>query len=117
MKQLLSGVSILFIFIGCASTGVVQMNQDSYFIGKTDSSFGGMNAMENKVEVFKEANEFCMKKGLEVQILKQTVTQSYPGHMGSTELNFRCVKPGGVAQPLMKEPDSVVNVNVNGLRY
>lgn len=98
------------VLSSCASTGVVPMSQDSYYIGKKDSTPGLGVSMENKAEVYQEANAFCTKKGQEVYILKETVTPAAPGRLGSTELHFKCVKPGGTAQPLRKEANTVIRV-------
>lgn len=89
------------------------MSQDSYFIGKKDGSPGLGVSLSNKAEVYQEANVFCMKKGLEVFTLRETVTPAAPGRLGSTELHFKCVQPGGTAQPLVKDADKVVNVKSN----
>ena len=89
------------------------MSQDSYFIGKKDGSPGIGVSLSNKAEVYQEATEFCNKKGLEVLTLRETVTPAAPGRLGSTELHFKCVQPGGTAQPLVKDADKVVNVNSN----
>ena len=98
---------------GCSSTGVIPMSQDSYFIGKKDGSLGVGISLSNKAEVYQEANAFCNKKNLEVLTLRVTVTPSAPGSLGSTELHFKCVQPGGIAQPLVRSADKVVNVNSN----
>jgi hypothetical protein len=108
----LSAITTLMI-TGCSSTGVIPMSQDSYFIGKKDGSPGIGVSLSNKAEVYQEATEFCNKKGLEVLTLRETVTPAAPGRLGSTELHFKCVQPGGTAQPLVKDADKVVNVNSN----
>lgn len=102
---------IFFILSGCASTGVIPMSQDSYFIGKKDSSPGIGVSLSNKAEVYKEATAFCNKKNLEVLTLRETVIPAIPARLGSTELHFKCIQSGGTAQPLVKDPDKIVNVN------
>ena len=93
------------VLAGCASTGVVPMSGDSYFIGKKDGSPGLGVSLTNKAEVYSEANAFCRSKGLEVQALKETVRSAKPAMLGSTELNFRCVPPGTPIEPLVKIDD------------
>ncbi|AQS40252.1 Short C-terminal domain [Shewanella psychrophila] len=106
--------SMAFLIIsGCSSTGVIPMSQDSYFIGKKDGSPGIGVSLSNKAEVYQEANAFCSQKSLEVLTLRETVAPAAPGRLGSTELHFRCVQPGGSAKPLVKDADKVVNVNSN----
>ena len=96
--------------LGCQSTGVIPMGQDSYYIGKKDGSPGLGVSLSNKAEVYKEAHAFCAEKGLEVKVLRETVTPSAPARLGSTELHFKCVPPGGTAQPLVKDADTVIEV-------
>jgi hypothetical protein len=109
---IISAVTSLLIY-GCASTGVITMSQDSYFIGKKDGSPGIGVSLSNKAEVYQEAATFCNKKSLEVFTLRETVTPAAPGRLGSTELHFKCVQPGGTARPLAKDADKVINVNSN----
>jgi hypothetical protein len=109
---ILSAITSLIIS-GCSSTSVIPMSQDSYFIGKKDGSPDIGVSLSNKAEVYQEANVFCNKKSLEVLTLRETVTPAVPGRLGSTELHFKCVQPGGTAQPLAKDADKVINVNSN----
>jgi hypothetical protein len=88
---------------GCKSTGVVPMDQDSYFIGKKDGSPGIGVSLSNKAAVYREANSFCHAKGLEVKTLHLTVTPAMPARLGFTELLFKCVPPGGEAQPIAND--------------
>ena len=101
----ITAIFTLFILVGCQSTGVVPMDQDSDFIGKKDGSPGIMVSLSNKAAVYREANDFCRKKGLEVKTLNVTVTPTMPARLGSTELHFKCVSPGGEVQSIAKETD------------
>ena len=89
-------------------TGIVPMDRDSYMIGKKDGSPGVGVSFSNKAAVYKEANEFCRAKGLEVQTLRVQVLPSRPGQLGSTDLEFKCVAPGVTAQPLVREADLII---------
>lgn len=86
------------------------MDQDSYFIGKKDGAPGLGVSLSNKAEVYKEAHTFCAEKGLEVKTLRETVTPARPAQLGSTELHFKCIQPGGSAQPLVKDADTVIEI-------
>ena len=79
-------------------------------VGKKDGTPGLGVSLSNKAEVYREANEFCRAKGLEVQTLEVTTTPARLGQLGSTELHFICVAPGGTAQPLRKTPDTVIEI-------
>jgi len=94
----------------CQSTGVIPMDRDSYMIGKKDGTPGLGVSLSNKAEVYREANNFCRAKGLEVQTLEVITTPAQPAQLGSTELHFKCVPPGGTAQPLQKMPDTVIEI-------
>ncbi len=109
IAPLIFTITVLML-AGCQSTGVIPMDQDSYMIGKKDGSPGLGVSLSNKAEVYREANIFCREKGLEVNTLHVTTTPAMPGQLGSTELQFRCVSPGGVAQPLVKEPDKIIEI-------
>lgn len=98
------------LLASCASTGIVPMSQDSYYIGKKDGSPGLGVSLSNKAQVYNEAHAFCIKKGLELFVLRETVTPAAPGRLGSTELHFKCVVPGGTAEPLTKDPDTVIQI-------
>lgn len=108
--QLILCVAAVFLLAGCSSTGVIPMDQDSYMIGKKDGSLGVGVSLSNKAEVYREANAFCREKGLEVKTLSVTTTPSMPGQLGYTELQFRCVPSGGAAQPLVKQPDTTIEI-------
>ncbi|MDW7646461.1 MAG: hypothetical protein SCI25_15660 [Desulfuromonadales bacterium] len=101
--------SVMFL-ASCASTGVIPMSQDSYYIGKKDGSPGLGVSLSNKAQVYKEAHAFCNEKGLELFVLRETVTPSAPARFGSTELHFKCVASGGTAGPLTKDPDTVIQI-------
>jgi hypothetical protein len=81
----------VFGISACQSTGVIPMDHGTYMIGKKDSSPGLGVSLSNKAEVYKEANAFCHKKGLEVETIKVTVSPAKLAKLGSTELEFKCV--------------------------
>ncbi len=103
---------LLITLVGCKSTGVIPMSQDSYLIGKKDGSPGVGISLSNKAEVYQEANAYCEQKGMEVMVLRENIIPAAPGRLGSTELNFKCVQSGGSAQALRKDSDIVVDVNI-----
>lgn len=108
--QFLALFVVTFLTTGCTSTGVVQMDRDSYLIGKKDGSPGLGVSLSNKAAVYAEANEFCRSKALEVQTLQVTTTPAALARLGSTELHFKCVMPGEMSQPLLRESDRVIEI-------
>lgn len=103
-------VSIGLLVVGCASTGVVPMDRDSYMIAKKDGTPGLGVSFSNKAEVYREAGDFCRTKGMEVETLNVVVTAAAPARLGSTELHFKCVPAGGTAQPLIRESDRIIEI-------
>jgi len=103
-------IGITFLMVGCTSTGVIPMDKDSYLIGKKDGTPGLGVSIANKAEVYKEANEFCATKGLEVETLNVTTIPARPAQLGSTELQFRCIPRGSNAKPLVREADKIIEI-------
>ena len=101
---------IVTFLSGCQSTGVIPMDQDSYMIAKKDGTPGLGVSFSNKAEVYQEANVFCSEKGLEVKTIEVTTIPAAPARLGSTELIFKCVQPGGSATPLVRESDNIIEV-------
>jgi len=103
-------IGITCLIVGCTSTGVIPMDKDSYLIGKKDGTPGLGVSIANKAEVYKEANDFCSAKGLEVETLNVTTTPARPAQLGSTELQFRCIPRGSSAKPLVREADKIIEI-------
>lgn len=101
---------VVIALSGCTSTGVIPMDRDSYFIGKKDGTPGIGVSLSNKAEVYGEANDFCSKKGLEVETMTVTTTPARPAQLGSTELHFKCVASGYTARPLVREADQIIEL-------
>ena len=110
MKSPTIAVIATILLSACQSTGVIPMDQDSYMIGKKDGSPGLGVSLSTKADVYREANDFCRAKGMEVMTLEVTTTPARPAQLGSTELHLKCVLPGGSAQPLQKAPDTVIEI-------
>jgi hypothetical protein len=108
MKYVLS-ICVFFI-VGCASTGVVKVGEDTFMIGKKDGTPGLGVSLSNKAEVYKEANDFCQRDNLEFQVIRELVTPARPAQLGSTEIQFKCVKKGSGTLPLQREADRVIEI-------
>ena len=66
MKELFK-ISVLFIilaiFTGCASSGVIPMDNGVYYISKSNARVGmGPPSPDTISAVYKEANDFCKTK-------------------------------------------------------
>ena len=93
MIRALYFASAIFVVTACQSTGVVPLGQGKYMIGKKDGSPGLGVSLDNKAEVYKEANAFCYEKGLDVETVNIAVLPAKLAQLGSTELEFKCVNP------------------------
>jgi hypothetical protein len=82
---LIALIAFVGLIAGCKSTGVIAISQDSYMIGKKDSSPGVGVSLQNKAAVYREANAFCAQKGREVAVLKEDVIAAAPGRLGSIQ--------------------------------
>ena len=81
-----------FLVLGCASTGVVPADKDTFFISK-QSAAGVFGTPEGvKADIYTEANEFCGKQGKAVETVQVDAKRAIPfARQGSASLNFRCV--------------------------
>lgn len=90
MKNIIP-LAVVMLVSACSSTGVVPLGQDTYFIGKKDGSTGLGVSYKVKAEVYKEANDFCGQKGLDVKTIEVITIPAKLAQLGSTELKFICV--------------------------
>lgn len=90
---IVAAMSALFLS-GCAvvaimpNTGIVTIGKDTYM----SSKFGGMEWSGSvvKAELYKDAGEFCAKKGLQVIPLDSTSKDASTYQYASAEIQFRC---------------------------
>ena len=80
---------LLVILVGCASTGVVPLDGDTYMIGLRSAQAGYGPPLGAKASVYKEAHEFC--KG-DIETIEFVMTDSYFARPGSVSLTFRCIQ-------------------------
>jgi hypothetical protein len=75
---------------GCATTtGIVKISEDTYMLAKQDpTTWSGAGI---KVELYKEANEFCAKSGKKfVQVSNTSVDAVSAQSSASAEIQFKC---------------------------
>lgn len=90
MKKLLVLLLCLGLY-GCASTGVVPMDKDTYMISKRSAQLGWGQPVGAKAAVYREANEFCARQNKKVETVSFEMRPSLPASPGSVCLQFRCV--------------------------
>lgn len=76
---------------GCASTGIVPMDKDTYLISKKSPQVGFGPPVGIKGEVYTEANAFCSKDGKAVETIKLDQTNAGFGRAAAVSLQFKCV--------------------------
>jgi hypothetical protein len=79
------------VLTGCANTGVVPMDQDSYLIAKKSPQVGFGPPIGIKGEAYTEANDFCAKTGKSVETLKLSETNAGFARSAAVSLEFKCV--------------------------
>ena len=84
-------IPILSILSACGNTGVIKMEKDKYMISVKSAKAGFVNAAEEKVEAYKEANAFCQKQGKEVKTINLELRDSGLAQSASATLEFKCV--------------------------
>ena len=114
MKKLLA-VLLCLGLVGCATvSGVVPMGKDTYMLSRqAGTGFAGMGNL--KADAFRDANEFCIKQGKQLQVVS---THEPPppyvlGNFPRVEVQFMCLNAGDseLSRPrLKKEPDTVIEV-------
>ena len=89
--KFISLISILCILSACGNTGVIKMEKDKYMVSVKSAKVGFVNAAEEKVEAYKEANAFCKKQGKEVETINLALRDSGLAQSASATLEFKCV--------------------------
>lgn len=83
---------VILAAAGCASTGIVPMDADTFMVSKRAAQVGFGPPVAAKADVYKQANEFCATKGKKVETIDFQGTDSGFGRPASASLQFRCVE-------------------------
>jgi hypothetical protein len=78
------------ILVACGgTTGIVKISEDTYMLAKQDATVWSGAGI--KVELYKEANEFCAKTGKKfVQVSNTSVDAVSKQSMAGAEIQFKC---------------------------
>ena len=90
MKMLLP-LLLCVVLAGCATTGVIPMDKDTYMIAKRSAQLGFGAPIGAKADVYREANDFCSKQNKKVETVECKEQNSGFGRPASVSLQFRCV--------------------------
>jgi hypothetical protein len=97
MKIVLASLLSAAVVVGCASSGVIPIGQDTFMISK-QSSTGFHSASSVKAELFAEANTYCIGQGKMLQPVSDNGVDGVPGRsFANAELMFRCLVAGDSA--------------------
>jgi hypothetical protein len=111
----LVAASLVLVLAACASSGPVPIGRDTYMISK-QSSTGFHSGASVKADIYREANEFCIRKGLEFQPVKDYSKDGVPGYaFANAEVVFRCLVDGDteISRPTPKPMPNVIIENRN----
>jgi hypothetical protein len=111
--KILIGSTALALLVGCASSsGPVPIGKDTYMIaigGKSMSSAGTL-----KADAFKEANQFCINQGKQMQVVStQQKELVIMGNNSSAEVQFMCLSAtdAELQRPKLKPaPTTVIEI-------
>jgi len=79
------------LLVGCASSGVVPLESNRFMISKNTVKFGGGISASATADVHKEASDFCIKNGKEMETIDLQLTPGRAGSTGNVSLQFRCI--------------------------
>ncbi len=83
---------VLAAMISGCSTGVVQMDKDTYMVSEKAGGCGFATAGGQEADAYKKANKFCATKGMAVETITADTKGGVPfARCASADLKFRCV--------------------------
>lgn len=78
--------------LGCATSSVIQVDQETYMVSSTGTSPLFRATVKSTERVYQEAREFCEAKGKTVETVSLDTVEQKIGQPGHAELRFRCVE-------------------------
>ena len=90
MKKLIALSAV--ILAGCASSGPVQISNNTYMITKQSAGGLAVPGVVVKGDIIKEANAFCSKTNQQTELVSSDSKNAIPFvRMSSAEITFKCV--------------------------
>lgn len=81
----------LSILLTACSTGIVQMDANTYMVSVKSAEVGFVTGDGAKADAYKEANEFCQKQSKSVKTLNVSTKGSGLARAASANLEFTCI--------------------------
>ena len=97
MKKILIATAVASILAGCASTGIIPADRDTYLVSQTWAPFGFQAPTHATATVYQQAHDFCAQRGLQVETVSLDQVPSALGRPTSATLQFRCTGEAGQA--------------------
>lgn len=90
------GVIIIAIALTACSTGVVQIDRDTYMVSEKAAGCGFATAGGQEADAYKKANEYCSSRGLDVEVVSTTAKEGVPfSRCASANVKFKCIPKKG----------------------
>lgn len=84
------------------------MGKDTYLLAKPGGLFT-ISGGEVKAELYREANEFCLRQNKQLMPVNESSRDSAPYHYANAEIQFRCRAEGDpqLQRPTMERASDV----------
>lgn len=83
--------ALLMILGGCASSGVIAIDRDTYMIAKRSPQVGFGPPVAATAYVYREAHSYCAAKGRTVETVTLDQVDSGMARPAAATLKFKCV--------------------------
>jgi hypothetical protein len=101
----------LISLCGCASTPPTEIGANTYYAAKTNTAGAFGNPVAVAGNLMAEGNRFCAAKGLEFQLVTQTIMPPRVlASLGGASITFKCVKHAGA---VVMRPDKGISTIQN----
>lgn len=80
----------LLCLAGCSSTGVLQSGENRFLVSKTSLQVGFGAPTAVHADNMQEAETFCKKRQLKVQVVRVDIIHPALGRPGSSTVEFTC---------------------------
>ena len=89
MKYLM--LILIIILSGCTkNTGIIETDKNSFFISIQSPQVSFGPPVQQKADAYKQANDFCSKKGKTLHTIEAREVNQVFGRHGSFHLTFSC---------------------------
>jgi hypothetical protein len=90
MYRIILTISVLALT--ACSTGVVQVDKDTYMVSEKAGGCGFATAGGQEADAYKKANAYCASRGEVVEIVSTTAKEGVPfARCASANVKFKCV--------------------------